>query len=91
MGRFAKKLFATSFMLAVFASAVNASSFTNVPGCNAKEFAGTVNGVKQDEDSAKIKAKALLLNDTLSTLKVTKIIQTNENGEPLRNEDGTEK
>lgn len=91
MGRFAKKLFATSFMMAFFASAVNASSFTNVPGCNAKEFAGTVNGVKQDEDSAKIKAKALLLNDTLSTLKVTKIIQTNENGEPLRNDDGTEK
>ena len=89
MKKTVKTMFAAGIMLLAFTATSQAgTSATN--SCNhAIEAMAVTDDGTQKLDSAKI--KAFLLNDTLSTLKVRKIIQIGENGDTLRNDDGTVK
>lgn len=89
MKKTVKTMFAAALMMLAFTTTAQAGTSANVSSNHAEAVLAVADGGTQKLDSAKI--KAFLLNDTLSTLKVTKIIQVGEAGDTLRNDDGTVK
>lgn len=89
MKKISKKLFALGIMLTACVINIQANTVESTSNNQSNEMIAAVNEGTQKLDSAAI--KAILLNSTLSTLKVTKIIQIGENGDTLRNDDGTVK
>ena len=89
MKKTVKKLFVVCLMLLALTITGQAKTYAIISSIQVKEVISDADEGAQKLDSAKI--RAFLLNDTLSTLKVTKIIQIDEAGDTLRNDDGTVK
>lgn len=89
MKKTVKTMFAAAFMLLAFTATAQAGTSANVSNNQSGKFALAANEGEVKTDSAKI--MEFLLDDRLTTLKVTKVIMTGENGDTLRYDDGSVK
>lgn len=82
-------MFAAGLMLLAFTTTAKAGTYASVSDSQVSKFALAADEGEVKTDSAKI--MEFLLDDRLTTLKITKVISIGENGDTLRYEDGSVK
>lgn len=88
MKKLTKKLFALGLMLAALVPTAQAASVKNI---TATDVNGTVTAVNEEAMTDSAKIMNFLLDDKLTTLTVSKVVMTGENGDTLRYDDGSVK